>query len=434
MHPTLTVFPVRGTNTSWHDWRVKGAWRDVSTAPYPQVFEDRLGFVAGRSILDVVFHLGPEAALATFAPWKPRPCIEPPCTKPTLQAGAKMVPFAGSRHARSIRWAERRARRRAHHVGMFDVSHMGEFFVEGPDALASSSGSLQRRGHARGRQSAVQLHAQRRGGIVDDLLGVPDAETGTCSWSTQATAPKTWLGFNPKSTEGFDVSIEDQRRLCVDRRSKARKPSARPRRNSCRPPARTAALEALHLLHLHRRPPCLATTCSSPPRVTPAPAAWRFTCRSMRRSPVWGALLDAGVPPCGLGARDTLRMEMGFCLYGNDIDDTTSPMAAGLGWITKFTKDFVDADTREAQKAGRHAQNGWWDLSWTSVAFLVKATTWWTPRARWWAGSRAARCRPSLGHGIGMAYLDRVLAKLWRPSCPDSKQKGRLPRGEVSLS
>jgi aminomethyltransferase len=57
---------------------------------------------------------------------------------------------------------------------------------------------------------------------------------------------------------------------------------------------------------------------------------------------VWESLLDAGVEPCGLGSRDTLRMEAGFCLYGNDIDDNTSPIAAGLSWITKFTHAFVD--------------------------------------------------------------------------------------------
>jgi aminomethyltransferase len=69
---------------------------------------------------------------------------------------------------------------------------------------------------------------------------------------------------------------------------------------------------------------------------------------------VWDAVFEAGksygIKPIGLAARDTLRLEMGFCLYGNDIDDTTSPIEAGLGWITKFTKDFVDSDVLKAQK------------------------------------------------------------------------------------
>ena len=70
---------------------------------------------------------------------------------------------------------------------------------------------------------------------------------------------------------------------------------------------------------------------------------------------IWNALFEAGKPqgikPIGLGARDTLRLEMGFCLYGNDIDDTTSPMEAGLGWITKFSKDFTSRSIFEQQKA-----------------------------------------------------------------------------------
>jgi aminomethyltransferase len=69
---------------------------------------------------------------------------------------------------------------------------------------------------------------------------------------------------------------------------------------------------------------------------------------------MWDAVMKAGAPfgiqPIGLGARDTLRLEMGFCLYGNDIDDTTSPIEAGLGWITKFSKDFIDKDVLKAQK------------------------------------------------------------------------------------
>jgi aminomethyltransferase len=69
---------------------------------------------------------------------------------------------------------------------------------------------------------------------------------------------------------------------------------------------------------------------------------------------IWDAIFKAGEPfgikPIGLGARDTLRLEMGFCLYGNDIDDTTSPLEAGLGWVTKFNKDFTNSDALQAQK------------------------------------------------------------------------------------
>jgi len=77
-------------------------------------------------------------------------------------------------------------------------------------------------------------------------------------------------------------------------------------------------------------------------------------CKNTEVEQVWNKVFEAGasfgIKPVGLAARDTLRLEMGFCLYGNDIDDTTSPLEAGLGWITKFTKDFVDSETLKAQK------------------------------------------------------------------------------------
>jgi aminomethyltransferase len=77
-------------------------------------------------------------------------------------------------------------------------------------------------------------------------------------------------------------------------------------------------------------------------------------CKNDEAKQVWDKVFEAGasfgIKPIGLAARDTLRLEMGFCLYGNDIDDTTSPLEAGLGWITKFTKDFVNSDNLKAQK------------------------------------------------------------------------------------
>jgi aminomethyltransferase len=77
-------------------------------------------------------------------------------------------------------------------------------------------------------------------------------------------------------------------------------------------------------------------------------------CENQHAEKIWNALFEAGMPEgikaCGLGARDTLRLEMGFCLYGNDIDDSTSPIEAGLGWITKFSKEFTNSAALKAQK------------------------------------------------------------------------------------
>jgi aminomethyltransferase len=130
---------------------------------------------------------------------------------------------------------------------------------------------------------------------------------------------------------------------------------------------------------------------------------------------VWDAVMEAGAPhgilPCGLGCRDTLRLEMGFCLYGNDINDETSPLEAGLGWITKFTKEFIDSERLQAQKA-----NG---LTQKLVAFEMQERG--IPRQHYTllnekgesigevtSGSES----PSTGKLIGMGYVQTVYSKV----------------------
>ena len=123
---------------------------------------------------------------------------------------------------------------------------------------------------------------------------------------------------------------------------------------------------------------------------------------------VWDAIMAAGesfgIKPTGLGARDTLRMEMGYCLYGNDINDTTSPLEAGLGWITKFTKDFVNSDTLKAQK------EAW--VSRKRVGFILEDRC--IPRQGYeihdGGGNKigdvtSGTMSPTLSKGIGLGYV-----------------------------
>jgi aminomethyltransferase len=129
---------------------------------------------------------------------------------------------------------------------------------------------------------------------------------------------------------------------------------------------------------------------------------------------LWKTLFEAGAPegikPIGLGARDTLRLEMGFCLYGNDIDDTTSPLEAGLGWITKFTKTFVDSDRLLEQKASgltrklvgfelleRGIARGHYDVKDAEGQVIGQVTS----------GTQS----PTLGKSIGLAYVPAALSK-----------------------
>ena len=109
--------------------------------------------------------------------------------------------------------------------------------------------------------------------------------------------------------------------------------------------------------------------------------------------PIWEAFMNAGVQPCGLGARDTLRMEMGFCLYVNDIDDNTSPISAGLGWITKFTKDFVDREVLESEKAAGSSSR-LVGLVMDERGIPRQGYEVMNPEGQVWVGSRVARCRP----------------------------------------
>ena len=125
---------------------------------------------------------------------------------------------------------------------------------------------------------------------------------------------------------------------------------------------------------------------------------------------VWDALLAEGSVPCGLGARDTLRMEMGYCLYGNDLSDNTSPISAGLGWITKFTKDFVAKPTLQHEKEQGPS---------TKLVGLVMEERG-IPRQGYVVKNAdgavvgkvtSGTMSPSLGHGIGMAYIDASHAR-----------------------
>mgnify|MGYP000704694187 CR=1 FL=1 len=122
-------------------------------------------------------------------------------------------------------------------------------------------------------------------------------------------------------------------------------------------------------------------------------------------------LLEAGVKPCGLGARDTLRLEMGYCLYGNDIDDTTSPIEAGLGWITKFTKQFTNCEALEDEKRrgpkrkliafeldDRGIPHQGYDILDTNGNTIGNVTS--------------GTMSPSLGKGIGLGYVPPVFTEV----------------------
>lgn len=326
-----------------------------------------------------------------------------------LRAGAKMVPFAG--HEMPVQYAglnlEHEAVRTS--CGMFDVSHMGEFFVEGPDALAlvqwisSNDASKLVNGKV---QYACMPNGE--GGIVDDMLVYRFSESKYMLVVNASNREKDWLWIQRQISErGFHVSVRDesdQYALLAVQGPSADKIVAqmKPTRNDgagWHDLTYYTFVEASLMGH----PVLISAT-----GYTGAGGVEMYMPLDAAES-VWESLRDMGVPPCGLGARDTLRMEMGFCLYGNDIDDTTSPLSAGLGWITKFTKDFVDRPRLEAEKAvgpahklvglsmdERGIPRQGYDVLDSHGTVVGRVTS--------------GTMSPSLGQGIGMAYIEASLA------------------------
>ena len=322
-----------------------------------------------------------------------------------------MVPFAGFNMP--VQYAGLKEEHYAvrDRVGMFDVSHMGEFFVSGPDALALiqwvSSNDASALFDGKVQYSCMP---NGRGGIVDDLLVYRLKEDHYMLVVNASNRAKDWDWIQTQvADKGFDVTLEDAsawHALIALQGPEAQGVLGQlsPTRKDGQPWEDLTYYTFTEGTLLGQDVLVSATgyTGAGGVEIYVAPEGV---------AAIWEALLNAGVPPCGLGARDTLRMEMGFCLYGNDIDDSTSPIAAGLGWVTKFTKDFVDADTLKAHKADGTPQR---------LRGLVMDDRG-IPRQGYDVVDASGRVvgtvtsgtmSPSLGHGIGMAYLDRDVSAL----------------------
>ena len=271
-----------------------------------------------------------------------------PLTDTHIALGAKMVDFAG--FYMPVRYTsdldEHHCVRNA--VGVFDVSHMGEFIVKGENALAflqkivSNDVSKLEKG-----QAQYAYLPNEKGGIVDDLL-VYHLDDGNYMCVVNAgNIDKDWSWFNQHNTENAELhNISDHTALLAIQGPKA-----------------LDALQTLTDVDLSSIPYYRFTRGNfagvdnviiSNTGYTGA-GGFEVYFNKVHAIEVWNKILEAGKPfglqPIGLGARDTLRLEKGFCLYGNDIDDTTSPLEAGLGWVTKFNKDFIAKEILLKQKA-----------------------------------------------------------------------------------
>lgn len=232
-------------------------------------------------------------------------------------------------------------------VGVFDVSHMGEFKVEGPQALdliqriTSNDASKLTDG-----QAQYTCLPNEQGGIVDDLIVYKIKENDYFIVVNASNIEKDWNWFSKYNTKGATLkNISDN--LCLFA-------VQGPKATGILQKLTKTDLSAIKYYHFAVGEFAgVADVIMSNTGYTGA-GGFEIYVNKAQGEKVWNAIFEAGknenIKPIGLGARDTLRLEMGFCLYGNDINDTTSPLEAGLGWITKFSKDFTNSANLKKQK------------------------------------------------------------------------------------
>jgi len=264
-----------------------------------------------------------------------------------ISLGAKMVPFAGYNMPVSYSGLNDEHATVRNSVGVFDVSHMGEFILKGENALdliqrvTSNDASILTDGKAQ-----YSCLPNNDGGIVDDLIVYRIDEKSYMLVVNASNIEKDWNWISKHNTSNVEMhDISEKTSLLA-----------------IQGPNALATLQKLTDVKLADIPYYsfvkgkfngVENVVISNTGYTGA-GGFEIYFENEYAENMWDSIFEAGkefgIKPIGLGARDTLRLEMGFCLYGNDIDDTTSPIEAGLGWITKFTKDFTNRAAIEKQK------------------------------------------------------------------------------------
>ncbi len=315
--------------------------------------------------------------------------------------GAKMVPFAGYNMPVSYAGinAEHETVRKS--VGVFDVSHMGEFLVMGPNAL-----NLIQKVTSNDASKIVDEQAQyscfpnATGGIVDDLIIYRFNAEKWLLVVNASNIEKDWNWINNLNSMNAELRniSEDYSLLAIQG----------PKAVEAMQSLTSEDLSAIKFYHFK-----VADFAGIKHVIISATGytgsgGFEIYCKNSEVAQVWKKVFEAGaifgIKPIGLAARDTLRLEMGYCLYGNDIDDTTSPIEAGLGWITKFTKEFTNWEALKLQK-----EEG---TSRSLIAFELNERG--IPRQGYdivdnsgnvIGNVTSGTMSPSLGTGIGMGYV-----------------------------
>jgi len=322
--------------------------------------------------------------------------------------GAKMVPFAGFNMPVQYEGVNIEHETVRNAVGVFDVSHMGEFLIEGEHALdliqkvTSNDASKLTVGKAQ-----YSCLPNDDGGIVDDLIVYRIKEETYLLVVNASNIEKDWNWISSKNDMGAKMhDLSDDYSLLAIQGPKA--------------------IEAMQSITSHDLSAIkfynfvvgdfagIEHVIISATGYTGS-GGFEIYCKNSEVKQIWDKVMEAGknygIKPIGLAARDTLRLEMGYCLYGNDIDDTTSPIEAGLGWITKFSKTFTNSEALEAEK--QHGPKR------KLVAFEIDERG--IPRHGYdivdshgvkIGEVTSGTMSPSLGKGIGLGYVPIVFAEV----------------------
>src|SRR5690554_298650 len=322
--------------------------------------------------------------------------------------GAKMVPFAG--YNMPVQYegvnAEHETVRKG--VGVFDVSHMGEFLIEGDKALdliqkvCSNDASVLVDG-----QAQYSCLPNEKGGIVDDLIIYRFNAEKYLLVVNASNIEKDWNWISQHNTMGAQMrNLSDDYSLLAIQGPKAAEAMQ--------------SLTEVNLSTIKFYTFQVAPFAGIPYVIISATGytgsgGFEIYCKNSEVEQVWHKVMEAGkefgIKPIGLAARDTLRLEMGYCLYGNDINDETSPLEAGLGWITKFNKEFINAENLKKQKEAGVTRK--------LVAFELNERG--IPRQGYPILDKnenvigevtSGTMSPSLGKGIGLGYVPTELSSI----------------------
>ena len=323
--------------------------------------------------------------------------------------GAKMVPFAGYNMPVSYEGVNVEHETVRKGVGVFDVSHMGEFLISGPTALdliqkvTSNDASKLTIGKAQ-----YSCLPNETGGIIDDLIVYRIKEEQYLLVVNASNIEKDWNHISKYNSE-FNAEMRDL--------------SENYSLLAIQGPKAVEAMQSLtsvNLAEIKFYNFVVADFAGADYVIISATGytgsgGFEIYCKNEEVKQVWDKVFkagaDFGIKPIGLAARDTLRLEMGYCLYGNDINDTTSPFEAGLGWITKFTKEFVNSDQLAKEK--KHEQER------KLIAFELDDRG--IPRHDYdivdGQGKKigvvtSGTMSPSLGKGIGLGYVPTIFSEV----------------------